>query len=111
MGIPSSSCREASDGGKRLPESTQGTRVNGQRENVVPVSSVQSPVEFLNPNRCGLVLEKDPYFHSVQSFGLLYLFFFMLLKFFKLEYNCFAMFFSALRQREWVIIINKSSLS
>lgn len=85
--------------------------MNGQRENLVPVSSVQSPVEFLNPNRCGLVLEKDPYFHSVQSFGLLYLFFFMLLKFFKLEYSCFAMFFSALRQREWVIIINKSSLS
>ena len=70
MGIPSTSCREASDGGKRLPESTQGTRVKGQREDLVPVSSVQSPVEFLNPSRCGLVLvlEKDPYFHSVQSF-------------------------------------------
>ena len=74
MGIPSNSCGETSDGGERLPESTQGTRVSRQRENLVPVSSVQSPVEFLNPDRFGLVVEKDPCFHSVQSFGLLYLF-------------------------------------
>ena len=41
VGITSKPCLEASDGRELLPESTGGLRVRRQRENLVPVGSVQ----------------------------------------------------------------------
>ena len=54
------------------------------RENLIPVSSVQSPMEFLNPNRFGLVGEKYPYFTLSSQLDSCIFFFLMLLKFLKI---------------------------